>query len=232
MRPGDDPKTWKGEDNYKYVLEDLAKSPPKPTIDGEPSYENIPQGLHDSNEPYWHDADVRRYAYWSVFAGAFGHTYGDNAVMQMHKPDFGKGDYGPRNYWYQAIDDPGAGQMQYLKALILSRPFFERVFDPSLIAGDNGTKYDFVSATRGQSYAFVYTYTGRTFDVSMGKISGQKVKAWWYNPRNGSAKLLGEFDNTGVHSFDPPDEKNNGNDWVVVLDDASKDFGRPGDKLE
>jgi hypothetical protein len=232
LKPGDDPKTWKGEDNWKYVLEDYAKQPPKPTIDGEPSYENIPQGLHDPNEPYWKDCDARRYAYWSVFAGAFGHTYGDNAVMQIYKPDSGKGAYGPRNYWYQAVDDPGAGQMQYLKALILSRPFYERVFDTSLIAGDNGTRYDYIIATRGKSYAFIYTYTGRNFDVSMGKITGEKVKAWWYNPRDGTAELLGEFENKGIRTFDPPGQKCNGNDWVLVLDDASKHYREPGKKLK
>ena len=40
----------------------------KPVLDGEPSYENIPQGLHHGTEPRGTAADVRRYAYWSVFA--------------------------------------------------------------------------------------------------------------------------------------------------------------------
>ncbi len=228
-RPNDDPAMWKGEDNWKYVLEDYAKTPPKPTIDGEPSYENIPQGLHDPNEPYWQGRDARRYAYWSVFAGSFGHTYGNSAVMQMHKPEFGRGAYGVRNYWYQAIDDPGAGQMQYLKALILSRPFFERVFAPDMIPNDIGDKYDYVIATRGESYAFIYTYTGRAFDVSLGKITGEKVKAWWYSPRNGKAEFLGYFNNEGIKRFDPPGQKEQGNDWVLVLDDAAKKFPVPGD---
>jgi hypothetical protein len=227
IRATDDPKTWKGEDNWKYVLEDFAKTPPKPTIDGEPSYENIPQGLHDFNEPYWQARDVRRYVYWSVFAGGFGCTYGDNAVMQMYKPNSGKGDYGVRNYWYKAIDDPGAGQIQYLKSLILSRPFFERVFDPSLIAGENGTGYDYVIATRGTGYAFIYTYTGREFDVSLGKITGEKIKAWWYNPRNGKANFIGCFENKGQRHFNPPGRRQQGNDWVLVLDDAAKDFPKP-----
>ncbi len=61
----------------------------------------------------------------------------------------------------------------------------------------------------------------------MGKISGEKVKAWWYNPRNGSVELLGEFENKGNNSFDPPGEKQNGNDWVLVLDDNSKKFLKP-----
>ncbi len=227
-RESDDITTWKGEDNWKYVLEDYAKTPPKPTIDGEPSYENIPQGLHDPNEPYWQDRDARRYAYWSVFAGSFGHTYGNNAVMQMHKPNSGEGSYGVRNYWYEAIDDPGAGRMQHLKALVLSRPFFERVFDPSIIAGESGNRYDYVIAARGESYIFVYTYTGREFDVSMSKITGEKLKAWWYNPRNGEAEFIGYFENKGVRHFDPPGLKEEGNDWVLVLDDAAKKFSVPG----
>ena len=227
-RQNEDIATWKGEDNWKYVLEDYAKIPPKPTIDGEPSYENIPQGLHDPNEPYWQDKDARRYAYWSVFAGAFGHTYGDNAVMQMHKPNSGPGRYGVRNYWYEAIDDPGSGQMQYLKSLILSRPFFERVFDPSMIAGEAGSRYDYVIATRGKSFAFIYTYTGREFDVIPGKITGEKIRAYWYNPRNGSARFIRYFVNKGVQHFNPPDRRQEGNDWVLVLDDAGKNFPTPG----
>lgn len=222
LRPTDDAANWKGEDNWKYVLEDYAKVPPKPTVDGEPSYENIPQGLHDPNQPYWQAKDVRRYAYWSVFAGAFGHTYGNNAVMQMHKPDSGKGSYGVRNYWYEAMDDPGAGQIQYLQKLILSRAFFERVFDPSLVAGENKEKYDYVIACRGKSYAFIYTYTGRTFDVALGKISGERVKASWYNPRNGKTKSIGRFKNEGIRRFNPPGKEKPGNDWVLVLDDAEK----------
>ena len=225
--PNDDMATWKGEDNWKYVLEDYAKTPPKPTIDGEPSYENIPQGLHDPKEPYWQAKDARRYAYWSVFAGAFGHTYGDSAVFQMHKPEYGRGSYGVRNYWYEAINDPGAGQMQYLKMLILSRPFFERVYDPSIII-DNGEKYDFVIATRGKNYTFIYTYTGREFEAALGKISGDKINAYWYNPRDGKSQFLGNFENTGTRTFDPPGEKSEGNDWILILDDASKKFPVPG----
>jgi len=227
-REEDDIATWKGEDNWRYVLEDYAKMPPKPTIDGEPSYENIPQGLHDPNEPYWQARDARRYAYWSVFAGAFGHTYGNNAVMQMYKPNSGRGRYGVQNYWYQAINDPGAGQMQYLKSLILSRPFFERVFDPSMIAGENGDKYDYVIAMRGVSFAFIYTYTGREFDVSAGKITGEKIRAYWYNPRNGKTRFIKYFENEGVQHFNPPGLKEEGNDWVLVLDDAGKKFPVPG----
>jgi len=209
-----------GEDNWRYVREDYARTPPKPVLDAEPSYENMPHGLHDTSQPYWTAADVRRYAWWSVFAGACGHTYGDSAVMQFYRPG-DKPSYGPKNYWYEAIDDPGAGQMQYVKQLMLSRPYFARVPDQSLIAGENGTRYDYVIATRGKNYAFAYTYTGRPFEIRMGAIEGARVRASWYNPRDGSSKEIGVYGNSGARKFDPPGTPAPGNDWVLVLDSVN-----------
>lgn len=214
----DDSEWGFGQDNYKYVNNDYSKTPVKPTIDGEPSYEGIPQGLHDPNEPYWTADDIRRYAYWSVFAGGFGFTYGNNAVMQFYRPGDKNPSYGAKEYWTEAINDPGAAQMQYLKKLILSRPFMERVPDQSLIAGENGLKYDFLIATRGTNYAYIYTYNGRKIPVQMEKISGKKVKASWYNPRSGKTQIIGKFANKGTLEFDPPGEAVDGNDWVLILD--------------
>ena len=208
-----------GDDNLKYIVGDSKKKPLKPTLDGEPSYEGIPQGLHDTLQPLWTDNDVRRYAYWSVFAGGCGYTYGNNSVMQMHKPSDKGSAYGAKSMWYDAINDPGAGQMTYLKKLMLSRPYLERVQDPSLIA-NQGEKYDYLAATRGKDYAFIYTYNGREIKVSMGKIDGQKVKACWYDPKNGNIQEIGSFNNKGIVDFNPPGEKKNGNDWVLILDKA------------
>src|SRR3546814_9824408 len=41
----------RSEDNWRFVTEDLALSPSKPTIDGEPPSENLPHGLHDVTQP-------------------------------------------------------------------------------------------------------------------------------------------------------------------------------------
>ncbi len=224
----DDTPAAKGEDNWRYVNEDYAKRPPKPTLDWEPSYENIPQGLYDPKQPYWTDKECRRYAYWSVFAGAAGHTYGNNAVMQMHKPNMGPGAFGVRNFWYEAIDEPGAAQMQYLKLLMLSRPYLERIPDQGLIAGDNGAHEQHIIATRGKSYLMAYTYIGRPFEIHMGIISGKQVRAWWYDPRDGSAREIGVFLNQGTQVFTPPSLPASGNDWVMVLDDAAEKFSAPG----
>jgi hypothetical protein len=62
----------------------------------------------------------------------------------------------------------------------------------------------------------------------MGKISGKKVNAWWYNPRTGIATNIGKYKNKGEVLFNPPLNKANGNDWVLILDNTSKNFGMPG----
>ncbi len=214
----DDTEWCFGEDNWRYVEHDLAMEPIKPTIDGEPSYEGIPHGLHDPLQPLWTDSDLRRYAYWSVFAGGFGFTYGHSAIMQFYTDTTIIGAYFNRKLWDVALNDPGAGQMQHLKNLILSLPFFERIPDQTLIASNQGEKYDRIIATRGETYALLYTYNGREFTVNMGKIAGETVQATWFDPRTGQEQTIGDFPNIGVQSFDPPGEITNGNDWVLILD--------------
>jgi hypothetical protein len=216
----DDTERSYGEDNWRYMQTDWDMTPAKPTIDGEPSYEGIPQGLHDTLQPFWNDDDVRRYAYWSVFSGAFGYTYGHSAVMQFYKPTDNEPAYGAKEYWTEAIHAPGAKQMVHLKDLVLSRSYLDRVPDQSLIAGENGERYDYLIATRGSNYAFIYTYTGRNIPVDMEQFKAEKVKASWFDPRNGETTAVGEFETQGVQEFDAPGEKENGNDWVLILDEV------------
>ena len=116
-----------GEDNWKYVNDDYKLKPTQPTFDGEPSYEDIPYGLHKADEPYWQDYEIRRYAYWSVFAGGAGFTYGHNSVMQFYTPGDSGISFFPKQKWQEGLQAPGAGQMQYLKKLMLSKSYFDRV---------------------------------------------------------------------------------------------------------
>ncbi|KJD34355.1 glycoside hydrolase family 101 [Tamlana nanhaiensis] len=212
----DDTERAYGQDNYKYVQVDFNLKPAKPTLDGEPSYEGIPQGLHDTLQPLWNDNDLRRYAYWSVFAGAAGFTYGNNHIMQMHENHSKPEAYGSKTYWVDALNDPGAGQMKHLKNLMLEFPYFERVPDKSLV-DNQGEKYDFKAATKGEDYALIYVYNGKSIVVNMGKIKGQQVVASWFNPRNGKKTNIGEFKNEGTQEFKPEGEAVDGNDWVLIL---------------
>ncbi len=206
-----------GEDNWQYVQYDYNLKPVKPTLDGEPSYEDIPYGLHKADEPYWQDYEIRRYAYWSVFAGGCGFTYGHNSVMQFYTPGDSGTSFFPKIKWQDGLNAPGAGQMQYLKKLMLSRSYFDRIPDQSLVI-NNGERYERVIATRAKRYAMFYVYNGREFKVDIQKLKFYPSKASWFSPKTGEQIFLSEYRNTSNKNFDPPGEKGNGNDWVLILE--------------
>lgn len=178
------------EDNWRYVADGLTRSPLKPIIDGEPSYEDIPHGLHDTTQPRWTAADARRYAYWSVFAGAAGHTYGHNSVMQMKRPGDNPA-YGAETPWYEAVRQPGYSQLRHLKNLMLELPYFDRIPDQSVLNDNNGTRYHRPAATRGEDYILVYTYVPQPLSIDLTKIPGATKDAWWMDPTDGKREYIG-----------------------------------------
>ena len=59
----------------------------------------------------------------------------------------------------------------------------------------------------------------------MDKLSAEKVKASWYDPRTGKTTVIGEFDGKGKRTFTPPLPVNSPvpsqrEDWVLILDKA------------
>ena len=212
------------EDNWRYVEKTFAMTPKKPILDGEPSYEDIPAGLHDLNEPKWQASDVRRYAYWSVFAGSCGHTYGHNSIMQMFSPGMNPA-YGAKKYWYEALEDPGFGQMKYLKNLMTSLPFTDGMPDQSLIVGDPGNQHDRLIAFRGKDFALVYTYTGKEISIDLSNISGASKNIWWYNPSDGNLTFV-ETVNGDKHTYTPEGGYRSGNDKVLIAIDSDKNYIR------
>ncbi len=221
--------------SYENTLKDYKRTPAKPVMDGEPLYEDHPIEFNAEKNGHSVSADVRRPLYWDLFGGAFGHTYGHHSVWQMWHPDRDPINF-PLMPWYEAVDQPGAWQMQFGRRLMESRPFLTRIPDDSVIVPDKvktsvpgAGRYRFV-ATRDEngSYAMVYVPVGRPFTVRMDVISGKKVTAWWYNPRNGEAQKIGNFSNEGTCTFVPLQPGEN-LDWVLVLDDAAAGFKAPGE---
>lgn len=219
---------------YDQTAADYARTPVKPVIDGEPVYEDHPVSFAAPKLGHSISADVRRPLYWDLFSGAFGHTYGHHSVWQFWTPDREPVN-NPLMAWHEAIEAPGAAQMQHGRALIESRPFLTRIPDQSVIVTDRVPtsvpgegRYRFV-ATRDvdRTYAMVYAPVGRSFTVRLDAIAGEQVKAWWFNPRTGEATAIGTFPARGERRFTPPDP-GEALDWVLVLDDAAKGYPAPG----
>jgi Protein of unknown function (DUF4038)/Putative collagen-binding domain of a collagenase len=244
-------------DNGLYAEHDYALSPQKPTLDGENRYEQIPVGFHFrgmSGLVRFDDSDVRQSAYWSILAGACGHTYGDNNIWQMFEP---KGhadeapvqDTGGRNRlgdpwmglpggglganipWQEAMNHPGAFQMGFVRRLFESLPFTKMIPDQKIILNGPLTGGAKVRAARSSdgSFAIIYSPFGEAFSIDKSIIKAARVKEIWYDPRYGIAYEFHQSDDNGIQTYTPP-TSGRGYDWILLLEDAKAGYPLPGIK--
>jgi hypothetical protein len=195
----------------------------KPVMDAEPIYEDHPVCFNVKDLGTSNAYDVRRSAYLDLFAGAFGHTYGCHDIWQFNSPKREPVN-GPHFFWVDALELPGAKQMAYVRRLMETFPLLERVPDQSLIKENNYGPAERIQATRGNDYLLVYSSVGKSFTVVMGKIKGKQLKGYWYDPRNGKTTSVPATINAGSKQFTPPSSLY-GQDWVLALYDAGKDYG-------
>lgn len=202
-----------GEDNWKYVNYDKALSA-RPTLDGEPSYEWIVQGLHDITQPYWVAKDVRRYAYWSVFAGAAGHTYGDNAIMMFFNGCMDGVTYGPKEHWKASIHHAGSGQMGYLKALMESVDYQNGVQADELVIGGQRERYERIAVFAGKEFVFAYSFLGKDFSLMTKEYVGKDV--WLLRPATGIYSYYGKVKDE-IFTYESIPSHNEDKDVVIVI---------------
>jgi uncharacterized protein DUF4038/collagenase-like protein with putative collagen-binding domain len=246
-------------DNGLYAEHDYTLKPEKPTLDGENRYEMLPVGFYFhgiTGIDRFDDYDVRQSAYWSLLAGACGHTYGDNSLWQMYKPAAvkapnsgapaqqptldrvrdpwlgGEGSaIGANIPWYEAMDHTGAFQMGFVRRLFESLPFTRLVPDQKIILNgptSGGAKIRAARSSDG-SFAIFYSPRGESFTLDKSIIKGERVKEIWYDPRYGVSYEVHQTDRWGIQTYTPP-TSGRGNDWILLLEDAAAGYPLPGPK--
>lgn len=212
--------------SYLVATGDWNLPNPKPTLNSEPCYEGHGINYAIDDNGVFTSTDVRIAAYWSVFSGAAGFSYGAQAIWQF--TDKTRKKHSPKTYqnWQEGMDLPGATQVGHLKKLMQMFPLTELQPDPSLIVSGQGDCANYIPAIRGKSFAFIYIPSGAKPEIKLGLISGEMVKASWFDPRTGITTPIGEFENKGIRSFDVPGmskelswlKSGRGCDWVLVLE--------------
>jgi hypothetical protein len=84
--------------------------------------------------------------------------------------------------------------------------------------------------TRGKndaSYLMAYFPQNAAITLKTERLTGKIIRGWWFNPRDGSVQSLGEFPKQRRAEFSPP-TKSTTDDWILVLDDAARDYPPPG----
>jgi hypothetical protein len=209
------------------VLGDWKIAAVKPTMMGEHRYESGTQ-----EDPLVQ----RRSLYQCVFAGGCGYAYGHDALWQM-TPHTGllwmlHGWTPGVTNWTQALDTPAVRQLHYIKTLLYSHPYLERIPDQSLVLAGQGTNVAArVQATRdgtpGQNdatYLMAYLASPRDLTLDTGVISARELNVYWFDPATGTNELLhAHLPNSGSLTL----EKRPPADGVVVIEDAAKNYLPP-----
>ncbi|MBY4637643.1 glycoside hydrolase family 140 protein [Sphingopyxis sp. XHP0097] len=217
-------------DTGLYAEHDRALSPRRPVIDGEPRYEGIPVGFYNQgHDPRlrFDDDDTRQAAWWSILAGAAGHAYGNNNVWQMWAPGREPA-IGANRPWFEAIEDPGARQMGILRRFMEANAF--QTLEPRqdlILDGptQGGAKVRAARAADGKRI-IVYSPHGKPFTLDLREVAGAMHKQSWFDPRYGASYLFRTEQSQGIQSFVPP-SSGEGEDWVLLIEQADGDTGAP-----
>lgn len=224
--------------NYTAVRHEFERDRRLPVLDAEPAYEQMPMNwpelfpLHDE----W---IVRKRAYWSLLAGACGHTYGHASVWCMVSER-------ERNEvltysWYDALQRPGAVQMKILRDLIESADFAQWVPAQNMLGHASlcgeGCLDGHRQAARDvdRRFALVYLTDGGTERVDMSGLQGD-LWATWFDPRNGAQRGTGDADapfavrsTDGWATVEAP-TSGSGADWLLAISSDVRwlhDLGAP-----
>ncbi len=215
---------------WEWITRDRAMVPTKPTLDSEPNYEDHPVNPWPQWDPkngYFDDYDVRKQTYRSVFAGACGVTYGHHSIWQFWSEREEKINHADR-YWTEALDRPGAFQVGYLRRLIESRPFADRIPDQTIIVNGQGEKGQHIRAFRdgAGSYLMVYIPQGRTITVDVSSLQAGPLRGWWFNPATAETTDIGPLKRTHSLKLTTPTQGFE-NDWVLVIERVSAGYTVP-----
>jgi hypothetical protein len=208
---------------WDWVERDRKMTPPKPTLDMEPCYEDHPvnpwDGKWTRQRGYFTGYDVRARIWRSVLAGGCGVTYGNHFIWQFcdpaKQPPINNGD--TIIHWRQAMRAEAAGQLKYLAKLMEYVPFEKCKADNSLIISNNPTDWDkHIQAMRAEdgSFAVVYLPENQPITIDLSKITGNIKRVQWYDPRTGSIVVVNRMGST----LTPPKK---GRDWVLVIEGKS-----------
>jgi len=206
--------------NGVFIQEGWRARPPRPILDAEPRYEQIPVGFYNKDATparRFDDFDARQAAYFSVFSGACGHTYGNNNIWQMYAPGR-EGIIGANIPWYEAIHHPGARQMGYLRKL-MEKCDFTALEDASHLLFDapvSGGERCLARIHREKKCALIYSPYGRPFGFDCSWVGARGFRQVWFSCKYGASYPHSTLYLGAYQTFAPPTQ-GRGEDWVLQI---------------
>jgi len=209
--PRKDPRQWTVWQAIEY---DYNRTPEKPTLDSEAWYENNKD--HCGTTPF----NIRRRAYYTILAGAFGHTYGAGGIW-----DGLTGKNGCSGSYKDALEYPGSYDIGHCSDFFhsLGNDYIKMRPDQNFIIRGQSSSYDMhiqASVAKDSSFAVVYSGDDSKYSLDLTKMKPGSIETRWFDPRNGVYQTDFESPYSNINAdqvFDPPGNSGPGNDWVLYL---------------
>lgn len=203
---------------YRAALTQFNRAGAKPFFLIESHYENE----HGSTS-----LSLRRQAYWTVLSGGIaGHIFGNCPIWGFNAPSASS--FCANGTWRSQLDSAGSTTLAYVGRLFRSRAFYMLVPDQAhsvlTLGFESGDTYAAAARASDGSSIIAYIPTRRAVTIDLSQIAGTSARAWWFDPSTATATLIDTYPTSGAATFIPPD----GNDWVLVLDNASLNLPAPG----
>lgn len=230
--------------NYELVKAEYDRAVTMPVWDGEPAYEMMPTTWPEMKNLHG-DWMVRKRAYWSLFSGSFGHTYGHASVWCMISEK--ERNAFTRYTWYEALQSKGAAQMKILRDFMESRDLSSCKPDENLVilvdaqelCEKTGDLDGHIQTCRDEAGTLACSYfpMGGTVNIDLTKMQGEQFNLWWFNPRDGrccndenmstdEAILIKRGDLPITVKTPTSGAKE---DWILIIDAAELLVGIPGE---
>ncbi len=200
-------KAWNKNqpDVYEVSLKEYAKTPLKPFILGESTYE----GEHDA----WGSAlQVRKQAYWVILSGGTGNAYG--SPLWKAGPD-----------WRDYLNLPGAASLKNFYSFFTSLPWEKLVPDSTNKVAVSGmgtfatNNFAVTAIANDKSFCVSYLPGPRTIRIDLTQLKTNRPTATWFNPETGEKKARKSLTARRITPFTPPKGKH---DWLLVIAGSGK----------
>lgn len=179
--------------NYELVKKEYERENTMPVWDGEPAYEMMPTTWPVTDNQFHGSHMVRKRAYSSLFAGAFGYTYGHGSVWCMisekEKNEIARYD------WFEATMAKGATQIRYLRDFLESKDILNCIPCQQILSEKHEKKEQDVKEHvqacfhKEKQFACIYFPKGMTEEIDLTKLpKEQQMSEYysvWFNPRDG-----------------------------------------------
>ena len=196
--------------NIRAVIRDIplerAASPPKPVVEAEAYYEDVPPATVSTP---WH---IRMSAYHTAMLGGAGYTYGSDLVWKSD----------PK--WQSRMTTEGSDNV-----FRSYRTFMRLIHDEGNVPAptylvDKGevARMDlnsYTSALRNADNTRLYAYVsnGRSFKINTSLLAPGAISGQWYDPRQGMFQAKFNVKRRVSVLLDPPGSPMKKNDWALVI---------------